>query len=85
MPISQSSLGASPMAQNPPTLLETQQEPLLRSLVWEDTLKKDIATYSSILAWKIPWTEELAGLQFIGSQKSQILLSDQTTITKVFP
>ena len=40
-----------------------------------------MATHSSILAWKIPWTEEAGGLQFMGSQKNQTRLSDQTTKT----
>ena len=35
----------------------------------EDSLEKAMATYSSILAWRIPWTEELDGLQSIGSQR----------------
>ena len=35
---------------------------------WEDPLEKDKATYSSILAWKIPWTEDPGGLQSMGSQ-----------------
>ena len=35
-------------------------------MVWEDSLEKDIATHSSILAWKIPWTEEPGGLQSMG-------------------
>ena len=35
----------------------------------EDPLKKEMATHSSILAWKIPWTEEPGGLQSIGSQR----------------
>ena len=35
----------------------------------EDSLEKGMATYSSILAWKIPWTEEPSGLQSIGSQR----------------
>ena len=39
------------------------------TLVWEDTLEKEMATYSSILAWKIPWTEEPGGLQSMGSQR----------------
>ena len=38
------------------------------SLVWEDSLEKEMATCSSILAWKIPWTEEPGGLQSMGSQ-----------------
>ena len=36
---------------------------------WEDPLKKETTTHSSILAWKIPWTEEPGGLQFTGSQR----------------
>ena len=42
----------------------------------EDPLEKDMATHSSIRAWKIPWTEELGGLQSMGSQKSQTQFSD---------
>ena len=37
------------------------QETRVRSLGWEDLLEKEMATYSSILAWKIPWTEEPGG------------------------
>ena len=48
-----------------PTMRETQ----LQSLGWEDLLEKEMATHSSILAWKIPWTEEPGGLQCMGSQK----------------
>ena len=36
---------------------------------WEDPLEEGMATYSSILAWRIPWTEEAGGLQPIGSQR----------------
>ena len=36
---------------------------------WEDSLEKEMATHSSILAWRIPWTEEPGGLQFMGSQR----------------
>ena len=39
----------------------------VQSLGQEDPLEKGTATHSSILAWRIPWTEELGGLQFIGS------------------
>ena len=53
------------MVRNPPPKQETQ----LRSLGWEDPLEKGMATYSSILAWKIPWIEEPGGLQSIGSQR----------------
>ena len=48
------------------------QETQVRSLGWEDTLEEEMATCSTILAWKIPWTEEAGRLQFRGSQKSQI-------------
>ena len=47
------------------------QEPWVRSLGGEDPLEKEMANHSSILAWEIPWTEELGGLQSMGSQKSQ--------------
>ena len=40
----------------------------VQSLRWEDPLEKEMATHSSILAWRIPWTEEPGGLQSIGSQ-----------------
>ena len=43
---------------NVPAMQETQ----VQSLAWEDPLEKGMATYSSILAWKIPWTEEPCGL-----------------------
>ena len=39
------------------------------SLGWEDPLEKGMATHSSILAWEISWTEELGGLQCMGSQR----------------
>ena len=42
---------------------------LVRSLGWEDPLEKGMTTHSSILAWKIPWTEELGRLQSIGLQR----------------
>jgi len=37
----------------------------------EDLLEKGMATHSSILAWRIPWTEESGGLQFMGSQRPE--------------
>ena len=46
------------------------QETWVQSLGREDALEKEMATHSSILAWRIPWTEELGGLQFMGSQES---------------
>ena len=53
---------------NLPAMQETQ-ETQVRSLGWEDPLEEEMATHSSILAWKIPWTEEPDGLQSIGSQR----------------
>ena len=52
---------------NLPALQEVQ-EMLVRSLGWEDPLEEGTATHSSILAWRIPWTEEPGGLQSIGLQ-----------------
>ena len=48
-----------------PTMWETR----VRSLAQEDPLEKEMATYSSTLAWKIPWTEEPGRLQSTGSQR----------------
>ena len=52
------------MAKNPPAVQETQ----VQSLGWENSLKKRMATHSSILTWKIPRTEEPGGLQSVGLQ-----------------
>ena len=41
----------------------------IQSLDWEDPLEKEMATHSSILAWRIPWTEKPGGLQSMGSQR----------------
>ena len=49
--------------------LPTMQETRVPSLGQEDPLEKEMATHSSTLAWKIPWTEEPCGLQFTGSQR----------------
>ena len=51
--------------------LPTMQENWVQPLGGEDPLEKEMSTHSSILAWKIPWTEEPDGLQSMGSQKSQ--------------
>ena len=45
------------------------QETWVRFLGWEDPLEKEMATHSSILAWKIPWTEEPLRLPSLGSQR----------------
>ena len=49
--------------------LPAMQETWVWSLDWEDLLKKGMATHSSILAWRIPWTEEPGGLQSMGSPR----------------
>ena len=58
-------LPVAQMVTNLPAMWETW----VRSLGWEDPLEKGMATHSSILAWKIPWTEEPGGLQPMGSQR----------------
>ena len=52
--------------------LPARQETWVPSLGGEDPLEKGMATHSSILAWKIPWTEEPGGLQSIGSQRIEL-------------
>ena len=59
---------ASLVAQMVKRLLEMQQTQV-RSLGREDPLEKAMATHSSTLAWKIPWTEEAGRLEFMGSQR----------------
>ena len=49
--------------------LLAMQEIWVSYLGWEDPLEKEMATHSSILAWKIIWTDESVGLQSIGSQR----------------
>ena len=62
------------MVKHLPTMLETQ----VQSLGWEDPLEKEVATHSSTLAWKIPWTEEHGRLQSMRSEKSRTQLNDFT-------
>ena len=50
--------------------LSAMQETQVRSLGWEDPLEKEMAAHSSILAWRIPWMEELGGLQSMGRKES---------------
>ena len=49
--------------------MQEMQEMWVQSLGWEDPLEEEMATHSSILAWRIPWTEEPGGLQSRGSQR----------------
>ena len=50
-------------------MAKKKRETWVQSLAWEDSLEEGMATHSSILAWRIPWTEDPGGLQFIGLQK----------------
>ena len=52
--------------------LPVMQETQVLSLIWEDPLEKGLATHFSILAWRIPWTEEPGELQSMGSQRDRI-------------
>ena len=49
--------------------LSVMQDTLVQSLGWEDLLEREMATHSSILTWRIPWTEEPGRLPFMGSQR----------------
>ena len=57
------------MVKNLPAVLETR----VQSLGWEDPLEKGMATHSSILVWRIPWTEEPTGLQSMGHKESDMM------------
>ena len=46
------------------------KETRVQFLVWEDPLEEEMATHSSILAWRLPWTQGPGGLQSLGSQES---------------
>ena len=65
------------MVKNLPAMQETQ----IRSLGLEDSLEKEMATHSSILAWRILWTEEPGRLQSMGSQK-ELDTTDRLTLSK---
>ena len=56
--------------------MQEVKETQILSLGWEDPLEEEMATYSSILPWKISWTEKPGGLQSMESQKSQAGLSN---------
>ena len=62
------------MVKNQPAMRETQ----VQSLCWDDPLEKRMVIYSSILAWRIPWTEEPGGLQSMGLQRVRHDWSDLT-------
>ena len=63
--------------------LSTMWETQVRSLGREDPLEKEMAIYSSTIAWKIPWTEEPGRLQFIAELQSQTQLSDFTSLKRL--
>ena len=65
------------MVKNLPAMQETWIQPLVQEDPWE----KEMATHSSILAWRIPWTEEPGGLLFMGSQR---IRHDRVTNTFTF-
>ena len=50
--------------------MQEMQETQVQSLGWEDLLKKEMASYSSILAWEVPWIEEPGGLQSMGAYQA---------------
>ena len=58
-------LSVGQSVKNLPAVPETQ----IQSLGWKDPLEKEMVTHSSILAWKMSWTEEPGGLQSMGSQR----------------
>ena len=53
------------MVRSPPEMQETR----IQSLGWEEPLEEEMTTHSSILAWRIAWTDELDGLQYVESQR----------------
>ena len=69
--------------------MQETQEMGIHSLGWEDTLVEKMATYSRILAWKIPWTGELRGFQSIGPPGSnqygrkELDMTEHTPISKM--
>ena len=75
------------MVKNPPAIQE-MQETWVRSLGREDPLEEEMATHSSILAWEIPQTGKLGGLQHIVSQRIRqdlVTNQQQTTMPKLTP
>ena len=73
--------GASLVAQMVKNL-PAMQEIHVRSLGWEDPLEKGTATHSSVLAWRIPWAEELGGLQSMGLHWS---VGSHFLLQEIFP
>ena len=57
------------------------QETQVQSLGWKDSLEKEIAMHSSIFAWRIPWTVEPGGLQFMGHKESD--MTERLTLSHI--
>ena len=66
------------MVKNPPAMQEMQ----VQSVSWEDPLEEEMATNSSILTWRIPWTEEPGGLQSMGSQRVRHVLATKQHLNR---
>ena len=64
--------------------MQGAEEMWVQSLGWEDPLEEEMATHSSVLAWKIPWTEEPGGLQSMGSQRFRHNLANEHTSVQAF-
>ena len=60
--------------------MQEMQETWVGSLGWEDPLKEGMAIHSSILAWRIPWTEEPSRLQFMGSELDTTEVTQHTPV-----
>ena len=60
--------------------MQSMQETLVLFLGWKDSLEKEMATHSSIPAWKTPWTEEPGGLQSTASQKVRLDYATDTPL-----
>ena len=61
--------------------LPAMQETRVQSLTWEDPLEEEMVIHSSILAWKIPWTEQPGELQSVGLQRVEPLTATTTKIS----
>ena len=64
---------------NPPVNAEDLQEMRVQSLGWKDPLEQEMATHSNILAWEIPWTEELVGYSPWGRKRVNMTASEHNT------
>ena len=63
--------------------LPAVRETWVRSLGWEDSVEEGMATHSSDLAWRVPWTEESGGLQSVGSQRVRHDWSDLALLDSI--